>query len=107
MTLGHEPVNGIPRNPDFKISGLWHYMDIRLPDMGMFACSMTPTRHGVCYLSRKPGRSPQAPETFESKQISIFYLTRKGSDQASDSNIIPHALSESSGMQKSPYPAIG
>ena len=53
-------------------------------------------------MSRKPGRYPS-----ESNEISIFYLTRKGSGQASDSNSIPHAVSESSGMQTSPYPAIG
>ena len=39
--------------------------------------------------------------------IFLFYLTRKGSGRASDSNSIPHALSESSGMQTVPYPAIG
>ena len=30
-----------------------------------------------------------APDPFESNKISIFYLTRKGSGQASDSNSIP------------------
>ena len=29
----------------------------------------------------------------------LFYLTRKGSGQASNSNSIPHASFESSGMQ--------
>ena len=51
--------------------------------------------------------STDPPEPFESNKISIFYLTRKGSGQASDSNSIPHALSESMGMQTVPYPAIG
>ena len=53
------------------------------------------------------GAAESAPEPFESNKISIFYLTRKGSGQASDSNSIPHALFESSGMQTVPYPAIG
>ena len=53
------------------------------------------------------GAAESAPEPFESNKISIFYLTRKGSGQASDSNSIPHALSESSGMQTVPYPVIG
>ena len=55
----------------------------------------------------KLGAAESAPEPFESNKISIFYLTRKGSGQASDSNSIPHALSESSGMQTVPYPVIG
>ena len=69
-------------------------------------------------LESKPGRYPSesnkwlgaaesAPEPFEANKISIFYLTRKGSGQASDSNRIPHALFESSGMQTALYPAIG
>ena len=53
------------------------------------------------------GAAESAPEPFESNKISIFYLTRKGSGQASDSNSIPHALSESSGMQTVPYPVTG
>ena len=47
-------------------------MTTRFPDTGLFACPMTQTRHGVCYLSRKPGRYPS-----ESNKILIFYLTRR------------------------------
>ena len=47
-------------------------MTTRLPDAGLFACPMTQTRHGVCYLSRKPGRYPS-----ESNKILISCLTRR------------------------------
>ena len=71
--------------------------------MGLFACPMTQTR---MTQTSKLGAAESAPEPFESNKISIFYLTRKGSGQASDSNSIPHALFESSDMQAVPYPAI-
>ena len=61
----------------------------------------------VAIVSSLAGAAESAPEPFESNKISIFYLTRKGSGQASDSNSIPHALSESSGMQAFTYPALG
>ena len=58
-------------------------------------------------LPFRAGAAESAPEPFESNKISIFYLTRKGGGQASDSNSILHALFESSGMQTVPYPVIG
>ena len=74
--IGHWAMGaGEWNSPEFGFFGypvLWDYMDIRLPDMGMFACPMTQTRHGVCYLSRKPGRYPS-----ELNKILIFYLTRR------------------------------
>ena len=87
-----------------RISVLWKTCTRIMFDSRMTAIlsRWTQTRHVGCYLSRKPGRYPS-----ESNKISIFYLTRKGSGQASDSNSISHALSESSGMQTVPYPAIG
>ena len=51
----------------------------------------------ACMPDDSLGAAESAPEPFESNKISIFYLTRKGSGQASDSNSIPHALSEAIG----------
>ena len=57
-------------------------MTTRWPDTGMFACPMTQTMHGVCYLSRKPGRYPS-----ESNDILIFYLIRRGLEPTQQSDI--------------------
>ena len=68
---------------NFRKSGI---MTTRLPEKGLLAC---------------PIDSDKAwGMLFESEAW-------KGSGQASDSNSIPHALFESSGMQIFPYPAIG
>ena len=75
------PMSEKTRFPGLHVPRKSGNMITRLPDTGLFACPMTQTRHGVCYLSRKPGRYPS-----ESNRISIFYWTRKGNGQASDSN---------------------
>merc|ERR1712023_32078 len=46
-------------------------MRVRLPDAEMFAYPTTQTRHGICYLSLKPGGHPP-----ESDTILTVYLTR-------------------------------
>ena len=75
--------------------------------IGQISSFMTLHGYPVAGYGSLLGAAESAPEPFESNKISIFYLTRKGSGQASDSNSIPHALSESSGIQTFPYPAIG
>ena len=80
-------ISGFMKSYGYPIAG---YGDVCMPDD-----------------SNKAGAAESAPEPFESNKISIFYLTRKGSGQASDSNGIPHALLESSVMQTVPYPVIG
>ena len=81
----------------FQISVFLDYMDIRLPDMGLFACPMTQTRHGVCYLSRKTGRYPS-----ESNKILIFYLTRRVLELTQQ----PQLFSENPKIKKSENPGI-
>ena len=65
-------MDGIPEIRILQISGFIGLFGYPIAGYGMFACPMTQTRHGVCYLSRKPGRYPS-----ESNKILIFYLTRR------------------------------
>ena len=101
----------------FRYPVLWDYMDIRLPDMGMFACHMTQARHGVCYLSRSLAATLRSQINGwgllsqlqnPSSQLRYQYFIGLGRVAARlPTQSIPHALFESSGMQSFPYPAIG
>ena len=103
-------MNGISRNSDFQISGFIRLYGYPIAGYGV-VCVPDDSHEAWLMLfeseASQAGAAESAPEPFESNKISIFYLTRKGSGQASDSNSIPHALFESSGMQTVPYPAIG